>query len=452
MFDLGIEGGTVFTPSHRAHLNVYVSDGRIAAITPDVQPARERVNATDLFVMPGMIDGHVHFMDPGDSTRETFPTGSAAAARAGVTTVIEHTHGAPVRTATDLKKKRDHLRAGSYVDFGLAAHAWPEEHHNVEDVWLAGATFIKAFTCETHGVPGFDAAHLASLFELSAGLNAICLVHCEDASLTFEAERALRAAGRMDGGVVSAWRNRDAEVVATSVVSLLARRHNAVVVVAHASHPEVVEIVTREQQAGAHVMTETCPQYLTLLEDEVLDHGAFRKFTPPARARDEDDLQTMWRAVSDGKVNYLSSDHAPSTAEQKSAGSIWDVHFGLPGIDTTLSVLLDGAFRDRVSYERVVQVYAECPARIYGLDSWKGRLAVGADADVVLVDPSARWIVDHRDILSLARWSPLAGRELRGRAVRTYLRGQLAVADGQMMAECGAGHYLEGPGARRNRA
>jgi dihydroorotase len=170
-------------------------------------------------------------------------------------------------------------------------------------------------------------------------------------------------------------------------------------------------------------MVESCPQYLTLLEDEVLEHGPFRKFTPPARARDEGDLDAMWRALADGTIDLISSDHAPSTAAQKRAGSIWDVHFGLPGIDTTLSVLLDGAAAGWISYERVVAAYSEAPARIYGLKS-KGRLEPGADADLVVVDPTQRWTVTDEDILSKAGWSPYSGRTFTGRAVRTYLRGE----------------------------
>jgi dihydroorotase-like cyclic amidohydrolase len=131
----------------------------------------------------------------------------------------------------------------------------------------------------------------------------------------------------------------------------------------------------------------------------------------------------MWRALADERIDLISSDHAPSTPEQKRAGSIWDVHFGLPGIDTTFSVLLDGAAAGRITYERIVAAYSEAPARIYGLQA-KGRLEPGADADLVIVDPTQRWTVADEDILSKAGWSPYSGRTFTGRAVRTFLRGQ----------------------------
>jgi dihydroorotase (multifunctional complex type) len=445
-FELGIEGGEIVTPQGRRQLNVYTADGRVAATTAERHPANETVDASGLLVMPGMVDAHVHLMDPADPSREDFPTGTAAAARAGVTTVVEHTHASPVRTAADLEEKREYLRDRARVDFALAAHAWPDRLDVVEEVWRAGAAFVKAFTCTTHGVPGFDAARLNELFVRAAGSGAVCLVHCEDESLTAEADRALREAGRADGAVVPAWRNRAAELTAVAVTTLLARLAGARAVVAHVSHEAALELVERERAAGADVVAESCPQYLTLLEEEVLEHGAFRKFTPPARARGPEDLEAMWRALADGRIAYTSSDHAPSTAEQKRAGSIWDVHFGLPGLDTTFSVLLDGAHAGRITYERVVEAYAEAPARLYGLWPRKGRLAEGADADLVLVDPEARWRVTDEDVLSKAGWSPFAGRTLVGRAVRTYLRGLLAADGGRVVAEPGAGCFLAGAG------
>jgi dihydroorotase (multifunctional complex type) len=439
-FELGFEGGEVVTPQGRSRLNVYVSEGRIGAVTTERRPAAEVVDASGLLVMPGMVDAHVHFMDPADPTREDFPSGSAAAVRSGVTTVIEHTHASPVIAASDLEEKRAYLSTRSCADFALGAHAWPDRLGEVEGVWRAGVAFVKAFTCTTHGVPGCDAEHLERLFENAARCGAVCLVHCEDEQLTGEAERELRASGREDGGIVPLWRNRNAELTALGVTSRLAQASGATVVAAHVSSLTALD-------AAQGVAVESCPQYLSLLESEVLDHGAFRKFTPPARARSDAELSAMWRALADGRIDYISSDHAPSTAAQKRSGSIWDVHFGLPGVDTTFSVLLDGAAGGRISYERVVEVYAQRPAQLYGLWPAKGRLEAGADADVVLVDPHQRWEVRNADVLSKAGWTPFEGRTLVGRAVRTYLRGELAAAEGHIVAEPGRGRFLPGAGS-----
>src|SRR5829696_3334037 len=135
----------------------------------------------------GMVDAHVHFMDPGDPEREDFPAGTAAAARAGVTTVVEHTHAAPVITSSDLEDKRRHLAGRARVDFALAAHAWPDRLDEIPPVWRAGAAFVKAFTCNTHGLPGFDPAHLQRLLARASECRAVCLVHCEEDSLVADA-------------------------------------------------------------------------------------------------------------------------------------------------------------------------------------------------------------------------------------------------------------------------
>jgi dihydroorotase len=447
-FDLGFEGGELVSSTHRATGNLYVADGVVAAVTTERHPATRVIDARGLLVMPGMVDAHVHLMDPAAIEREDFPSGTAAAARAGVTTIVEHTHAGPVRTAADLLEKRRYLRDRSRVDFGLAAHAWPDSIDNVAELWRGGITFMKVFTCATHGVPGFDAAHLLRLFRRVADVGAVSLVHCEDETITSDAEAELRRAGRKDPAVIVDWRSREAEVTALAMATALSAATGARMVAAHVSHPAALGLIDRQRIAGAPVSIECCPQYLGLMEDEIVEHGAFRKFTPPARARTVDELDEMWRALADRRIDYVATDHAPSTVEQKTAGSIWDVHFGLPGLDTTLPFLLDAAARGRVSYQRVVEAYAEAPARIYGMSPRKGSLVVGADADVVLVEPDARWTIEDRDVLSRAGWSPFRGRTMVGRAVATFLRGQPIAEDGRVVGEPGTGRFLPGPGAR----
>jgi dihydroorotase (multifunctional complex type) len=424
-----------------------VHDGRVVHCGPERHDADRVVDATDLLVMPGMVDTHVHLMDPGPTEREDFPTGTAAAALAGVTTIVEHTHGHPVREAAELAGKRAHLEGRSYVDYGLAAHVWPDRIDQLAELWAAGVTFFKIFTCTTHGVPAILPGSLLRVFDALTSFGGTALVHCEDEHLTQEAERLLRASGRDDPAVIVEWRSREAELVAVATVALMARLTGVRITVAHVSSPAVADMIARERNAGADIAAEACPQYFLLREQDILTEGAFRKFTPPARARTNDDEAVMWRLLRRGVLSHVSTDHAPATREQKQAGSIWDVHFGLPGLDTTLPLLLDACAEGHLAYEDVVRAYAEVPARRYGLSPRKGHLRPGADADLVLVDPSGEWRLDDTRIRSKAGWTPYAGRRVRGVVVSTFLRGVQLTDNGAIDVEP-AGRFLPGSGAR----
>jgi dihydroorotase (multifunctional complex type) len=445
--DLVVRNGTVVTPHARVRGDVVIREGRVLDIVGGWDgSARAGIDATGLLVYPGMIDTHVHLMEPGDPSRESFAEGTAAAARSGVTTIIEHTHGWPVNELARLREKRDHLRGRAHVDYGLAAHVWPDRLDQIEPLWHAGVGFFKIFTCTTHGVPGLGADRLLDVFGRLAELDARCLVHCEDELMTAAAERLLKAAGRLDSGVLTQWRSREAELVAVSQVAAAAALTDAVVRVAHASNPAVAGLIAQARANGAALSAETCPQYLVLREDEVLSEGALRKFTPPARIRTEADRAAMWDLVARGELDTIASDHAPSTLEQKMAGDIWSVPFGLPGLDTTFAILLDAVASGSITPEQVAEVYSRRPAAHFGL-AGKGLIAPGYDADLVLVDPEETWTVENAELLSHAGWSPFAGRRLRGRSVLTVLRGEV-ICEGGIVSAGRGGRFVPGLGAR----
>ncbi len=447
MTDLTIRGAIVVTARGRFPADIHVYDGKIVALgTHDTRAARV-VDAGGLLAIPGVVDSHVHFMDPGEPDREDFITGSAAAAVGGTTTVIEHTHAAPVLDVDGLRRKVAHLQHRSLIDFGLGAHVWPDRLGRLHELWEAGPAYLKVFTCETHGVPAVLAGDLLQCFRAAARFGGLLLIHCEDDAMTRERERVLREAGRTDYGIIPEWRSREAEEVAAAETALLARMTGAHVVIAHTSHPEAVELVRRERTRGASLWVESCPQYFFLNESEVLDHGPFRKFTPPARLKSGEEAAAMWRLLAEGGITHISTDHAPSTRAQKQDGNIWQVPFGLPGVETTLTLMLHAVHHGWVTLERVVDALCERPARLYGFYPRKGSLLPGADADIALVDPTRSHVIRDDQVISKAGWSPYAGMAVVGGPVITFSRGRLVAKDGRPVGEPGWGRWLPGAGS-----
>lgn len=445
MADGTIKGGVVVTGAGRKLVDVGVRNGVVTAIGPDLPVVGSLIDASGLLVLPGMVDTHVHLMDPGPTDREDFPTGSAAAAARGVTTIVEHTHAHPIRQAHDLVEKQSYLAGRSHVDYGLAAHVWPDRIDRLAELWAMGITFFKVFTCSTHGVPGIDSSHLLETLQAVAGFGGNCLIHCEDELITSQAERTLKEAGRVDPGVIIEWRNRAAEQAAVALVATLVRVTGARATIAHVSTPDGVQLIADSRDAGADIVAEACPQYFALREDEILKHGPFRKFTPPARIRSDAEEKEMLDLLAAGAFSHVATDHAPSTAGQKTRGDIWDAPFGLPGLDSTFPWLLDLALTGRIPLEQAVELYAEAPARRYGLAPRKGKLQPGADADFVLIDPQSTFHLTNQAVISKAGWSPYAARIFQGRVVATFLRGIEIARDGSPHEELN-GVFLAGAG------
>ena len=439
-FDCEITNATIVDPRGRYRGTIVISGQKVAGILEEPSGnATRTIDAEGLVALPGMVDQHVHFMDPGDTAREDFIRGSSAAAVGGVTTVVEHTHSNPVLTAEELREKREYLKDRSVIDFGLMAHVFPDTIKHVPDLWEDGVTIFKAFTCTTHGVPGLLPDDLLHLFRSLFEAGARGLVHCEDEFITEDNEERLHAALRKDYGVIPEWRSTEAELVAVNTVALLARLTGANITVAHASQPEVIDLVCRERELGAALSIESCPQYFYIDSDEAREHGPTRKFTPPARDAPAGEL--MWKRLARGQIDLISTDHAPSTLDQKFASDIWGCPFGLPGVETTLTMLLDAVAEGKLTLQRLVQTYSETPARLLGLYPRKGALRIGSDADVVLVDTEQEHIVSNDNIISKAGWTPFDGRRVKGRPVMTMLRGQVVAENGKVVAEPGGGRF-----------
>jgi allantoinase len=442
MYDLQIVNAKIVTQQGQIDGCITINDGKIAAISSSpLGNAKQTVDASRLMVLPGFIDQHVHFMDPGENDREDYIHGTTAAAMAGVTTVIEHTHSHPIRTVEDFVNKKNYVEQKAVVDFGFAAHVWPGQYEQLEKLWQEGITYFKMFTCTTHGVPGQNNADLYGAFSKIASFGGKALIHCEDEAMTGENEKILKKSNRNDGHVIQEWRSIAAEAVSVANVCFIAKETGAQVTIAHLSHPNAVHLIRKAKASGAKLLAEICPQYLFLEENGLAERGPFGKFTPPSRSAQQ--TQDLLELVRNGELDILASDHAPSTKQQKTAGTIWTTPFGLPGIDTTSAVMLTAVNKNKLTLERFVQIYSENPAKALGLYPKKGSIRVGADADLVLVDMQNRWTIADDSLFSKAKWSPFSGFECIGKPVMTLLRGQIIMSEGKLLGKPGDGKYVK---------
>ncbi|RME50263.1 MAG: dihydroorotase [Caldilineae bacterium] len=449
--DMVVRGAWIVSPPNRLRGDLLVAGGRVAGIVaPGTGEGATVVEADGLYLLPGAVDAHVHLQDPGLTHQEDFTTGTGAAAVGGVTTVIEHHRSIPfVLNADILRDKAAYLASRGLVDYALFGGVEPDNLDQLRPMWEAGASAFKLFTCRVHGVSPIYPAQMLDAFRELASFDAPVLVHAEDDTiLTANADR-LRAAGRKDFGVIPAWRTREAEQVAVGTTALLARLTGCRVVIAHASHPAICDLVNRERALGAKIWVESCPQYFYLTEEEVSRRGPWCKFTPPARDRAAADA--MWQRLEQGDIDMICADHAPSTREEKSKGlqDIWEAPFGLPGVETVYPLMLTAVNEGRLSLERLVAARSQIPAQVYGLWPRKGGLHIGADADLVLVDMEAEKTLTDEDIVAKVGWTPYSGRRVKGLPVKTFVRGRLVAENGRPVAEAGWGQFLPGPGARQ---
>jgi allantoinase len=448
--DLVVRDAIIVSPHERTRGDLLVSGGRVAGVVASgTGEGVEVVDASGLYLLPGAVDPHVHMQDPGLTHQEDFITGTGAAAVGGVTSIVEHHRSIPFVLNVDiLRDKIAHLADRGLIDYALFGGVEPDNIGQLRPMWEAGAAAFKIFTCKVHGVSPILPDKMLESFRELASFDGPVLVHAEDDSIVKANETRLRSAGRKDFRVIREWRTREAEQVAAGTTALLARLTGCRVIIAHASHPAICDLINRERALGAKLWAESCPQYFYLTEDEIDRHGPWRKFTPPAR--DQTSADEMWHRLEVGDIDMICADHAPSTREEKSKGltDIFEAPFGLPGVETVFPLMLTGVNEGKISLERLVAARSQIPAQVYGLWPRKGNLNVGADADFVLVDMTAEKTLRNEDIVAKTGWTPYEGRKVKGLPVKTYVRGHLVADNGKPVAEPGWGKFLPGPGAK----
>ena len=408
-----------------AAADVAVSGGRISEVGPDLDiEAGETIDASGLHVFPGGIDSHVHFNEPGRTDWETIADGSAALSAGGYTTFIDMPlNNLPVVTdarAFDLKLEA--AERSSLVDFGLWGGLVPGNVARLQELVELGVTGFKAFMCPS-GIDEFppcDERSLRDGMRRIAELGSILLVHAEDPVIV---ERRARAAtGRAAHDFVRS-RPPEAELQAISRAIAIAEETRCRLHVVHVSTARGAEMIAAARLRGADVSGETCPHYLLYTEDDLERLGGSGKCAPPFRT--DRDREALWAMLADGRLPMVVSDHSPSTIDMREGEDFFRIWGGISGCQSTRQLLLA---QDKLELAVVAAVTATNVAGRFRLEH-KGDIAAGMDADLWIVDLSHEDVVRRQDLLYRNRFSAHEGQRIKGRTVRTVVRGRTVFPD-----------------------
>lgn len=432
--DLVLSGGTVVDVDGRVAADVAITDGIVVAVgAPGTMPiARERVDVSGMHLIPGAIDVHVHFREPGYTHKEDWGTGTAAAAMGGTTTVFEmpNTHP-PTRSAVELRAKQEAARKAC-VDFGLYGLLAEDNLDELEALAAAGANAFKCFMGNTFGnLPSPSTGAMLEGFEIVATTGLRISLHAETASIMAHRQAKLEAAGRNDPLAHIAARPAVVAAEAVARAAILAEWTGARLHVLHISSALELPHLAAAKARGVDITGETCPCYLLLDTRDYARLGSVIRVNPPVR--EASDAEAIWRALLDGTVDMIATDHAPHLPEEKRRDVIWRADCGFPGVETQMPLMLTQVAKGRLSLEQYVRLSSHNPARRFGLYPHKGRIGVGAHADIAVVDLSRRETIRAETLQSRGKITPFEGVETIGAPVHTLVRGRFVQKDRRLV-------------------
>jgi dihydroorotase len=418
-FALLLKGGTCVTPNGVGAADVGLRDGRIAALGDLTTEQADRViDVRGLHVLPGVIDTQVHFREPGLEHKEDFETGSRAAVLGGVTAVFDMPNTKPPTTSADaLADKQERAQGRMHCHYAFYAGAAPDNLDRLEALErLPGVCGVKLFMGSSTGsLLVADDKDIARA--LARGRRRMA-VHAEDETRLLE-RRALAEKGKPETHPL--WRDAESARRATERLLALARNTRRRVHVLHVSTAEEMTLLAAHRDLAT---VEVTPQHLTLAAPEAYARlGAHAQMNPPIREASH--RHALWLALRQGVVDVLGTDHAPHTRAEKSA-SYPETPSGMPGVQTFMPIMLDHVNAGRLTLERLVDLTAHGPKRVFGI-AGKGRLAVGYDADLTVVDLKKKRVIEESWIASKCGWTPFAGMTVQGWPMGTIIGGEVVM-------------------------
>ena len=438
-YDLILKDGTLVTPLKIFKGDIAVQNGKIIKTGKlhKKDTADEIYDAKGKHILPGIIDAHVHFRDPGLTEKEDFETGSMSAVFGGVTTVADMPNVVPATaTVAEFNKKVKTAKEKSYVDFALFALLTNNNLRDMDGFKNAGALGFKVFFGTSTGdIAAPSTPVLIQQMEKSVGLGMRIGFHCETSDLNSCFTEIWKKKNDLNEGfLLSKARPVISETLAIRTVIFYADYTKAKIHIHHITTNKSALLVAQAKKRNINITSETCPHYL-LFDGEKCVHKVY----PPIRGIEHG--KAIWKALKKGVIDIIASDHAPHTPEQK-ALPLWTAPAGLCGAETLVPLMLNEVNKGRLKLNDFVRIASESPAKIWGIYPQKGNLHPGADADFTIVDMKMKKIITASELHSKSKTTPYEGMEVQGFPVATVIRGKFVVKDSQLTGVKGQGDFV----------
>ena len=434
--DLVIRNAKVVSPDAIIEASVAILGEKIVAVGDDalMPPTREEFDARGLHLLPGAIDSHVHFREPGYTHKEDWETGTAAAACGGVTTVFEMPNTNPPTGTLEALRLKQEAAKKAHVDYGIYGLMDESNIDQLEALIDGGVTGFKCFVGNTFGnLPAPNDGAILEGFEILAKRGIRCTVHAENSPIMARRQLRMQAVGRTDVEAHLAARPEVCAIEAVSRMVIFSEWTGARVHIAHKSSADALHVIRDAKLRGVDITVETCPQYLLLNTSDVLRLGSLLRVNPPIR--DARHNEPLWQALHDGVVDMIATDHAPHTPEEKQRENIWEADCGFPGVETQMALMLTEVNRGRMSIMDYVKWSSVNPAKAWGVYGHKGVIRPGADADIVLVDMNREGVISQNKLHSRSKITPWNARYVHGYPVHTMVRGRFVMKDGELVKD-----------------
>jgi allantoinase len=438
-----IKNGLTVLPTGITQSSIVIDDGKIIGIMNSSEPKADRViDAKGKVILPGMIDMHVHLRDPGFPERENFESGTRAAVAGGVTTVIDMPNTQPATVTLDaFQQKRKIAEKKSLVDFGFIGGAGEVPKKDIISLTEAGVTGFKSFLIARFKELAASDYTLFKHMQLLGDLDRPLLVHAENGDLVDKFMNEAIDSGRTDPLAHCDFRPAICETEAVMRTITLAAETDVHLHICHMSSGGSVDILEWAQATGNMVSGETSTNYLLFTRETMVERGPYAKVDPPLRGKE--DQVRLWEGLNNGIIEVLASDHAPYTKEEKERGfnNIFDAPSGGVVIETTLPLMLNAVNKDKISIERLVEVFSTNPAYMNGLYPLKGDLIVGTDADIVICDMDKPFHIKGEKLQTIQKITPYEDMKGKGMPVTTLVRGKVIYENGQVIGKPGYGKF-----------